>query len=330
MAWFIDLDELPRLPRWLRPLAEFRAGDHLGDPDRSIRANVERWLAERGIDLAGGPVWMLANARVLGYVFNPLSLYWCHRIDGALACVVAEVHNTYGERHCYLLHPDDAGRASAAKEFYVSPFLTVDGHYEMSVPRPGERLAVTVARCTSDGEHRAPRRVDPGGPTPGNRARTAAATAAHTTANTPGLGPHPGARHRAVAAPIPDHPTQVGQQGRSGGATMTSTPDKMLTRAVPKPNEGVWPGLSTPPRSSGRARIAESLFRRAVRSLDVRVLLPDGERLGSGEPDSPRMNLVRPSAFFHRLGATGLDRIRRGGYMAGDWVAGDDRRRGPR
>jgi uncharacterized protein len=143
--WLVDLDELPRLPRWLRPLAEFRAGDHLGDPDRSIRANVERWLAERGIDLAGGPVWMLANARVLGYVFNPLSLYWCHRIDGALACVVAEVHNTYGERHCYLLHPDDAGRASAAKEFYVSPFLTVDGHYEMSVPRPGERLAVTVA-----------------------------------------------------------------------------------------------------------------------------------------------------------------------------------------
>jgi DUF1365 family protein len=143
--WLVDLDELPQLPRWLRPLAEFRARDHLGDPDLSIRANVERWLAEHGIDLAGGPVWMLANARVFGYVFNPLSLYWCHRPDGALACVVAEVHNTYGERHCYLLDPDDAGRASAAKQFYVSPFLTVDGRYDMSVSRPGERLAVAVS-----------------------------------------------------------------------------------------------------------------------------------------------------------------------------------------
>jgi len=101
---------------------------------------------------------------------------------------------------------------------------------------------------------------------------------------------------------------------------MTSTPDKMLTRAVPKPNEGVWPGLSTPPRSSGRARIAESLFRRAVRSLDVHVLLPDGERLGSGGPDSPRMNLVRPSAFFHRLGANGHIGFGES-YMVGDWTS---------
>ena len=51
---------------------------------------------------------MLAHARVLGHVFNPLTVYWCHRPSGALECVVAEVHNTYGERHCYLLRTDQA------------------------------------------------------------------------------------------------------------------------------------------------------------------------------------------------------------------------------
>jgi uncharacterized protein len=55
------------------------------------------------------------------------------------------VHNTYGERHCYLLHPDGAGRTEVAKDFYVSPFLTVEGTYRMSLPLPGERLAIAVA-----------------------------------------------------------------------------------------------------------------------------------------------------------------------------------------
>jgi DUF1365 family protein len=58
--------------------------------------------------------------------------------------VVAEVHNTYGERHCYLLRPDPAGWARVPKEFYVSPFFPVEGAYRMRVPAPGKRLAVTV------------------------------------------------------------------------------------------------------------------------------------------------------------------------------------------
>ena len=138
--WFVDLDELPDHG----PLARFEARDHLGDPQRSLRQNLEAFLAEHGIDLHGGRVTMLANARSLGYVFNPLSLYWCHDPDGELVCVVAEVHNTYGQRHRYLLRPDDAGRVDTAKQFYVSPFYPVDGYYRMSLPEPGERLAVTV------------------------------------------------------------------------------------------------------------------------------------------------------------------------------------------
>jgi cyclopropane fatty-acyl-phospholipid synthase-like methyltransferase len=87
---------------------------------------------------------MLTGARSLGYVFNPLTLFWCHDRTGAVVCVVAEVHNTYGQRHRYLLRPDDAGRADVAKEFYVSPFYPVDGYYRMSVREPDERLAVTI------------------------------------------------------------------------------------------------------------------------------------------------------------------------------------------
>jgi uncharacterized protein len=143
--WLVDLDGLPRLPLWARAFARFEARDHLGSPEKTIRENLDEWLAERGIDLGGGQVLMLANARVLGYVFNPLTVYWCHDATGELVCVVAEVHNTYGGRHCYLLRTDDKGRASVDKEFYVSPFLEVDGHYVMKLPKPGDQLSVTIA-----------------------------------------------------------------------------------------------------------------------------------------------------------------------------------------
>lgn len=143
-SWFVDVDQLPRLPFLLRPLAVFLAGDHLGDPDASIRSNVERYLRTQGIEPDGGAIHMLASARVFGYVFNPLSIFWCYRANGDLECVVAEVHNTYGERHCYLLKTDTAGRASVPKAFYVSPFNDVDGQYRMKLPAPGERLAVSI------------------------------------------------------------------------------------------------------------------------------------------------------------------------------------------
>jgi uncharacterized protein len=143
-SWFVDVDQLPRLPFLLRPLAVFRAGDHLGNPNASIRSNVERYLRTQGIEPDGGAIHMLASARVFGYVFNPLSIFWCYRTNGDLECVVAEVHNTYGERHCYLLKTDSAGRASVPKAFYVSPFNDVDGQYRMKLPAPRERLAVSI------------------------------------------------------------------------------------------------------------------------------------------------------------------------------------------
>lgn len=143
-TWLVDLDALPELPRPLRPLARFESRDHLGDPQRSIRDNLENWLALHDVDLHGGQVLMLAHARVLGYVFNPITVYWCHQPDGALECVVAEVHNTYGERHCYLLRPDADGVSEVDKEFYVSPFLPDNGYYRMRLNQPDARLALRI------------------------------------------------------------------------------------------------------------------------------------------------------------------------------------------
>jgi DUF1365 family protein len=142
--WLVDLDDLPRVPLLLRPLARFRSRDHLGDPGSPIRANVDACLARQGISLAGGRVLMLGHAAVLGYVFNPLTVFWCHRADGTLAAVIAEVHNTYGQRHVYLLHPDGRGRAEADKDFYVSPFLPVAGRYRLQLPEPAATLRLSV------------------------------------------------------------------------------------------------------------------------------------------------------------------------------------------
>lgn len=129
--WLVDLDDLPRPPWPLRALLRFRAADHLGNPQRSIRDNVDAFLARHDIDLMGGRVLMLAQARALGYVFDPITVFWCHDRDGYLRCVIAEVRNTFGDRHCYLLRTDEKGRAEATKELYVSPLFTVDGRYLM-------------------------------------------------------------------------------------------------------------------------------------------------------------------------------------------------------
>src|SRR3954466_2619499 len=91
---------------------------------------------------------------------------------------------------------------------------------------------------------------------------------------------------------------------------------------VPRPDEAHWPGLATPPRAPLRARVAEAVFRSAVAPLPIRVVLPDGRVLGSGGKDAPVMRLVRPSAFFARLG----EDVKIGfgeAYMTGDWTTGE-------
>ncbi|MFG2423503.1 DUF1365 domain-containing protein [Streptomyces sp. NPDC048448] len=138
--WLTDPDHPPRLPLPLRPLAGFDPRDHFDGDQPTIRAGLDRFLAGHGIDLRGGPVTMLAHARVLGHVFNPLTLYWCHDPGGAPRCVVAEVHNTYGERHCYLLLPDDAGTTRDQR----------DDHHAVAAHEPSEPASSSEPSSSSE------------------------------------------------------------------------------------------------------------------------------------------------------------------------------------
>jgi uncharacterized protein len=154
--WLVDLADVAAgrlvqgrpLPRWLRSQARFDAADHLGDPSSSIKDNVVALARDHGVDDVDR-VLMLASARSgagrASYVFNPLSTHWCYRADGSLACIVAEVHNTYGQRHAYVLRPDEAGRVQVDKQFYVSPFFEVDGRYLMRFSAPGRQVRITMA-----------------------------------------------------------------------------------------------------------------------------------------------------------------------------------------
>ena len=153
LTWVVDLDDLPDHG----VLGRFEARDHLGEPDTSIRSNVVAFLGLHDVEIGTGKVFMVAQARAFGYCFNPISVFWCHDESGALAATVVEVHNTYGDRHAYLVHTDERGRATTPKAMYVSPFHGTDGTYELSVPPPteaaGSRLHVVV-ELESDGGHR--------------------------------------------------------------------------------------------------------------------------------------------------------------------------------
>lgn len=138
----------PQLPWWLRPFARFHADDHFADPfscppHSSLRDRLDAFFAARGLAVPDGRITALLQARVLGYVFNPLSIFWCHDRDGQLRHVIAEVHNTYGGRHAYLLPPADLPVVTA-KNFYVSPFHQLAGYYLIRAPRPDRELDVTV------------------------------------------------------------------------------------------------------------------------------------------------------------------------------------------
>jgi uncharacterized protein len=157
----LDLDELPALGRRLRlfshnrfNLLSFRDRDH-GAGDGRLRDHVEAQLVRLGIDLAGGAIRLLCSPRVFGYAFNPLSVYFCYRRGGALAAILYEVNNTFGERHTYAIPVDgDAPvvRQSCAKRFYVSPFIGMEATYDFSIVPPGERIAVAVGERDAEGD----------------------------------------------------------------------------------------------------------------------------------------------------------------------------------
>lgn len=142
------------LPRNRFGLVSFHDADH-GDGGADALDWVEGLLRTEGLaDRVDGEIWLQTYPRVLGYVFKPVSFWYCHRADGRLVAVVAEVNNTFGERHCYLL--DGPGVAFgrellARKVFHVSPFCAVEGRYRFRFMRADDRVVARIEYDDDDG-----------------------------------------------------------------------------------------------------------------------------------------------------------------------------------
>jgi len=149
--WLVELGAAEPAARGRGSFAgRVEARDHLGDPALPIRDNLAAFLASQGVELGDARVRLAAHPRALGFCFNPISVFWCHRRDGSPLATVVEVHNTYGDRHAYLL-PPGPGPHVVPKQMYVSPFNTVSGHYLVDAPEPGEDLEVSVGLIDQDG-----------------------------------------------------------------------------------------------------------------------------------------------------------------------------------
>ncbi|MES2842289.1 MAG: DUF1365 domain-containing protein [Pseudomonadota bacterium] len=124
----------------------FHDADH-GDGRTDSLQWLDELLGQHGIEDAHGEVWLHTYPRVLGYTFKPVSFWYCHRADGTLRAVLAEVNNTLGERHCYLLDAPRYGQpCEATKVFHVSPFCPVRGRYRFVFMRSDHPSPRTVAR----------------------------------------------------------------------------------------------------------------------------------------------------------------------------------------
>jgi len=169
--WLVDAAEPnAAFTRWLRPFASVRSRDHFAEDDRPLLEKVRAFTAAHDLPWSAHRVLMLVNARSLGYVFDPLTTYFCLDADGELEGVLAEVHNTYGERHCYPLSVETR-TATTDKTFYVSPFFAVEGRYDIRTSLSDDTVAVAISLTSRDGERLFSAAVH-GGLQPATRGRT--------------------------------------------------------------------------------------------------------------------------------------------------------------
>ena len=155
----LDLDEIDALSRGLRlfghnaaAVFSFHDRDH-GDGSGDLRAWVDTQLGAAGITLAAPVITMLCYPRIFGYVFNPLTVWFCHEGD-ELRAILYEVHNTFHERRTYVIRVAPAAKAieqSCAKELYVSPFVPMDCAYKFHIEPPGEKVVVAIDETDRQG-----------------------------------------------------------------------------------------------------------------------------------------------------------------------------------
>jgi hypothetical protein len=160
----VDLDELPTLDRRLRlfsynrfNLLSFHDRDHGRCDGASPRAWIDAALQAHGLEPAAR-ITLLCFPRLLGYVFNPLSIFFCYAASGAVRAILYEVRNTFGDKHGYLIEVprDHAGGAAihqtCAKCFHVSPFLPIAGTYAFRLRPPGARLSIQIRHLIDGAE----------------------------------------------------------------------------------------------------------------------------------------------------------------------------------
>jgi DUF1365 family protein len=156
----LDLDELDALAGRFALLGiergglfSFRQSDH-GDGQFPLKGWAAARLVEAGIGYDGGRIELLCYPRLFGFVFNPLSVYFCHQRDGRLAGILYEVHNTHDERHTYALPAageERVVRHAARKQFFVSPFMPMDCTYRFRITTPADRVGISILEDDSDG-----------------------------------------------------------------------------------------------------------------------------------------------------------------------------------
>lgn len=161
-ALLIDLDELDKLDLKTRLLSynrpgpvSFRDCDHGPTNGEPLRPWAEARMREAGVEPDGGAIELLCYPRILGYVFNPLSVFFCYRRDGTLAALLYEVCNTFGERHTYPISVEDDGhrviRQACAKALYVSPFIGMEAEYHFRVKPPDSTVNIVIRQEDAEG-----------------------------------------------------------------------------------------------------------------------------------------------------------------------------------
>jgi DUF1365 family protein len=150
---FLDIDCLPELMR-VSPFAGYNQWnwtayceqDHFGDAKKPLRERLTEDAARNGVTLPNGQMFVLTHLRYLGYVFNPVSFYYCYDSAGNLRQMLAEVNNTFGESHNYWLTPANERESAAAKRYmtakqmHVSPFMSMRLEYDWIFTPPEEQL----------------------------------------------------------------------------------------------------------------------------------------------------------------------------------------------
>ncbi|NLC71980.1 MAG: DUF1365 family protein [Desulfuromonadaceae bacterium] len=154
----LDLDELERLERdspWfghnrIRPLA-VHDRDYLYPGEAPLWDKVQRALKENGIDRIPHRVVLVTALRQFHYVFNPVSFFYCFDEKKKIVCVLANVNNTFGESHLYVLKPEgESFFFETDKVFHVSPFFSRQGHYQFHLPPPDEELSIRIIYFIED------------------------------------------------------------------------------------------------------------------------------------------------------------------------------------